>query len=460
MEPKPEQAAPQEALSKASETLTWTTSTYFGQGLPWTLLHQVAVELFTAVGLPTHVGYLSALHWWASAVKLVFSPIIEFYGTLKRWLVGTQIGLGVLVGLLALAAERLGGTSRAAEGDTVLVWPLLALIGLLSAGYDIACDGYYLARLGPADQARYAGTRVMAFRFAMIVGSSGLVVLAGRRGWLYGFGAAAALLFALALLHAYGLAEASKSTAVGGRAAPSKASGGTGEVPAVSSASSRLGGHARAAYRSFLTQERVLSVIAFLLTYKLADVLMFAMTSVLMADELGLPTDLRGVLRSLGIGASILGAILGGAWIAKKTLKGTLFVITLAMAVTEPLFALVAHYAPLLQVAVPGSIKNMDALVWDSALPKLCVIAGVLVVEQFCGGLATAAQAVFIMRRCHPQHRAAHFAFATAIYSVSQGLVGVLSGHLYLGVGPVAFFWVASVLTLPAIAISRRVPTD
>src|SRR5690606_12983814 len=109
---------------------------------------------------------------------------------------------------------------------------------------------------------------------------------------------------------------------------------------------------------------------------------------------------------------------------ARRSLRSTLFVITFLMAVTEPLFAILAALAPELAIAEPGSVENSLMLDWSRAWLGLLCAGSVIVIEQFCGGMATAAQMVFIMRRCQPEHRAAHYAFATAVYSLPQMLVG------------------------------------
>ena len=120
--------------------------------------------------------------------------------------------------------------------------------------------------------------------------------------------------------------------------------------------------------------------------------------------------------------------------------------ITLAMALTEPLYAVVAQLAPQLAVSDPTVATTMADYDVIAALPNLGIIAVVLVIEQFCGGMATAAQMVFIMRRCHPDHKAAHFAFATAIYSTAQMILGGESGTIYDAI--------------PAVILVRFVPKD
>ena len=80
-------------------------------------------------------------------------------------------------------------------------------------------------------------------------------------------------------------------------------------------------------------------------------------------------------------------------------------------------------------------------------------VGTILVIEQVCGGLATAAQAIFIMRRCHPDHKAAHFAFATAIYSLAQTASGTYSGFLYEAHGPLVYFSVAAAAGIPCLLL-------
>lgn len=423
-------------------TLAWTSSTYFGEGLPWSILHQIAAEYLTAIGMrPAQVGYTAWLHG-TTMLKFLWSPIVDLFGSLRQWMIAMQALMGIGVGVLALLAHRLANV--AGHKDVTWLWLLLVGIGVLSATYDIACDGYYMGALEKRDQARFSGVRVAAFRAAMLMGSSALVFLGGYYNWLLAFGIAAGILIALALVHQRFLPHVARAA----------------RQPSPESASDDRWLHIKRAYVSFLYQPQALLVIAFLLTYKMADVLMFSMSKVLLAFGLGVPTDVRGALNSVSLGASILGAMYGGAWIARRGLKGTLFTITLLMAVTEPLFALLAAFAPELAVAVPGTVANASELDWSRAALGLSTVAVVIMIEQFCGGMATAAQMVFIMRRTQPEHRAAHYAFATAIYSASQMLVGGYSGRVYEVVGPVYYFWLASLLTVPAVILSRLVPTD
>lgn len=408
--PAPEEAPP----ARKTTTAAWTSTTYFAEGLPFSILHQLSAEFLTGIGLsPETVGHTAGLHL-THTLKFVWSPIVEAFGTLRSWMVGMQALLGIAVGLLAVLAHRMALLPDPMRADTTLLWLALIAVGVLSATHDIACDGYYMEALGEKDQALYSGLRVAAFRVAMFVGSSALVFLGGAVNWLLGFGAGAAILGGLALAHGALLPR------------PAEAADGATPQPRLDKVWD--------AYASFLTQERAALVIVFVLCYKLGDVLMFSMSKVLLRD-LGVDTATRGVLNLFGTPAGILGAMVGGAWISRRTLARTLTPLTLAMALPIPLYVWLA---------------------WAS--PHLFVIGTVLVVEQFCAGLGAAALVVYIMRRCNPEHRASHYAFATALTAVTQMATGYFSGHLYEAVGPVAYFTIASLASAPALLLLPFVP--
>ncbi|HFE45585.1 MAG TPA: MFS transporter, partial [Nannocystis exedens] len=228
----------------------WTGTTYFAEGLPWSILHQVAAEFFTAMGLPARqVGYTSALHL-TSTLKFIWSPLVDLFGSLRQWMIATQAALGIAVGVIALLANQLS-----AGGDTTLVWVVLVIIGVLSATHDIACDGYYMDALSRDLQARYSGIRVAAFRVAMLVGSSALVYLGGRVSWLLAFGAAALILGGLALFHRIFLPLGKGE---GRRAAADSRQPTTTHQTAAEPTPEEAVGHVLDAYLSFLTQRRAL----------------------------------------------------------------------------------------------------------------------------------------------------------------------------------------------------------
>src|SRR5689334_1852984 len=162
-------AAAEPARKTNPADAAWVASMYFGQGLPWSFLHQMGTEYLTAIRAPLEqVGYTSWLHI-AVWLKFILSPPVDAYSTKRRWTVVMQFVLGG--GMLVIAAIS-------EQRNLPLWWTLMGALALLHAIHDIASDGFYLIGLSQKEQALYVGIQVGAFRAAMLVGTGVLVYLA------------------------------------------------------------------------------------------------------------------------------------------------------------------------------------------------------------------------------------------------------------------------------------------
>src|SRR5215471_4237241 len=190
MPPEPPPTAPP---AKEMRSLGWILSTNFGEGLPWSFIHQMVTEFLTAIRASN--TQVAATSWFHLAVtfKFLWSPAVDLFGRKRTWVIGLQLLLGV--GMLAIAAV--------AQSQTLtIVWALLAILAIVQATHDIACDGFYLQALDKHGQALFSGARVAAFKAATLVGGSALVILAARTSWLWGFGAAGVIMCLLAPINA------------------------------------------------------------------------------------------------------------------------------------------------------------------------------------------------------------------------------------------------------------------
>jgi MFS transporter, PAT family, beta-lactamase induction signal transducer AmpG len=393
--------------SKAA--LLWTSTTYFGEGLPWSFLHQMGTEFLTAIGASkTQIGSTSLLHL-AVTFKFAWSPMLDLFGRRRTWLWVLQLILGG--GMLAVAAV-------APSRNLTTFWMAMSALAIVHATHDIACDGFYLQALDRREQALYSGTRLGAYRLAMIVGSSVLVVLAGRTSWLMGFGAAGLLMILTACVNAAVMPNPPERHA-------------DASVPGVQPP--RLAAFLEA-FRSFLAQPHATTVFAFMLTYRLGDIMMFAMSKPLLRD-IGVDTAHRGLLNGIGTGASILGVILGGAYVARRGLERTLVPLIYAQNFAIPLYIGMAIVKP-----------------------HFVGVTAVVLLEQFAGGLGIAGSTVFLMQRCRPAFSASHFAMATSVVSLASTFSGYISGPLNDRLGHPLFFTVAFLASIPSLVLVWLVP--
>jgi PAT family beta-lactamase induction signal transducer AmpG len=409
--PAPPPAPAASPARKRFLDLAWVSSTYFGQGLPWSFIHQMGTDYLTAVRAPIEqVGYTSWLHL-ATTLKFLWSPLVDMAGTRRRWMVVMQVLLGV--GMLGVAAvTRTSGLG--------MFWLALSGLAIMHATHDIACDGYYMLALSRRDQALYSGARVAAFRVAMWVGSSVLITLAGMRSWPIAFGAAGILMMLVGATNAVFVPHVDEPTRLK-----------RGETPAAGAP--RVGTFAQA-FLTFFGQPHAVVVLLFILTFKLGDIMMFAMSRPLLRD-IGITTAQRGVIGTPQLWSQIAGAIFAGWWLARWGIERVLIPIVFIMNLVIPLYVVMAWTAP--------------SLPW---------VVTIVVIEQFAGGMGATAQTVYLMQRCRRAFSASHYAFATAVVAIGTTLSGAFSGHLNKAVGHRWYFILCFAFGIPSMILVLLVP--
>ena len=394
----PDPAAPRPTSRKK---LIWTSASYFGEGLPWSFLHQLATEFLTATGASNRAIASTSLFHLAVTLKFVWSPVVDLFGRKRQWLLRAQV---VLAGGMALTALTLR--------NPTLFWAGLALLSVVHATHDIACDGFYLQALDERDRALYSGVRNAGYQVARVVGSSALVYLAARTSWELAFASAGGLMLLTAGANARVLPRPVEQRSARGFAL-----------------AAFLG-----AYRSFFSQPGAARVLVFMLFYRLGDIMMFAMSKPMLRD-IGVDTATRGLLNGAGLLTGVLGSLAGGAVIARLGLERCLVPMTYVQNLAIPLYAVLAATGP-------GTLA----------------VTAVVLVESLCAGVGSAASAVFLMQRTSRQFSASHFAFATAVVSIGSTLSGYVSGPLNDALGHPVFFCVAFVASWPSLVLSHLVP--
>lgn len=338
------------------------------------------------------IGLLStlALPW---ALKFLWAPAVDRLGTRRRWIAAAQIGLAISLVLLPGTGASVG------PGFFVLLLTLVAL----SATQDIAVDGYTIeimdrSELGPAN-----GTRVMGYRIGMIVAGGVLVAGSARLGWAAVF-LAGAVLFALMAALTTAMPETRR------------------ERDPHESWIEPL--------RELLSRPEILIAALFVLTFKLGDLALMPMVKPFWVDSGYSVEQIGWVQTTLGVGASIVGALLGGEIIRRLGAFTSLWALGLVQALSN-----LTYWA----AAVAGATR---ALMYSAAI-----------VEQFTAGLGTAAFLTFLMTLSSRKHAATQFALLTALYRVGGIGAGAVSGILAERMGYAPYFLLTFGLALPAFAL-------
>jgi PAT family beta-lactamase induction signal transducer AmpG len=77
----------------------------------------------------------------------------------------------------------------------------------------------------------------------------------------------------------------------------------------------------------------------------------------------------------------------------------------------------------------------------------------VVIVENFCGGLGTAAFLSFLMAICDKEYAATQYALLSAAFAFTRFVIGSFSGLLAQNLGYTTYFWITLFLGLPALML-------
>lgn len=401
---------------------------YFQQGLPYFVVDTVTTVYLklreVAVDSIGHASSLVMLPW---ALKPLWSPLVDFTGTKRRWVLATQLAL--VCGMIALAF--------AVAAPDVLGWTIAAcaLIAFASATHDIAADGFYLLALERTEQAAFVGVRSTFYRLARFAGVGGLIALGAHwsasagsvaGGWQRALVCTAA---AYALFALWNLARLPRPAHDG----PVRDATDREHAPPIASV-----------LRAYFGQPRILAILAFIFCYRSGESMLTKMSaSFLLAPPaeggMGLTSEQLGFgAGTLGVAAIIAGGIAGGLVIARWGLRRCLWPMALAMHVPNLLYWWAAH-----------------------AHPGVNTLYAVVGLEQLGYGFGFSAYMVFLMQISRRSRSATtHYAISTGLMALAASAAGWVSGDLVLALGYPGFFAVVCAAALPGLAVLPFVPLE
>ncbi len=443
----------------------------FASGLPLALSAGTLQAWLTVEGVDIRTIGFFALVGLPYTFKFVWAPLVDRFepprlGRRRGWLIVTQAGLA----LACLAMATLDPASQ-----IELVGAAAVAIAFLSASQDIVFDAYRSDLLEPAERGAGAAVSVLGYRIAMIVSGGLALILADQvLGWpnTYRLMALLFALFTVVSMVAPRLPRPDVSGApvwveLRGFAALVGAGGGVFLVLRWLSGDWVGGdGFGRLAYNSatmlvafaaalqaarwsgfpsfvapwnaFFERRHALALLTLIVLYKLGDAFAGSLSTTFLIRGAGFSvTEVGAVNKVLGLAATIVGALAGGAWLAKRPLYSALMLFGVLQAVSNFGYWLLA------------------------VLPKSFVLmASAIGVENLCGGMGTAAFVAFLMSLTDRRFSAAQFALLSALSAVGRVYVGPAAGVMVATWGWPTFFLVTVLTALPGLALLRWLRAD
>lgn len=382
----------------------------FSSGLPLGLVWIAIPTWLAREGVDIRIIGLFTLAQAPWSFKFLWSPLMDRYalplprlGRKLGWTLLWQIAL--LIGTLLLGGVSLGP-------DTLwIIGSLTLAIAFASASQDIAIDAYAVEVLEPNEQGVAVGARIAIYRAAMFVAGGLTITLAGLWSW-------PGMFTILALLYLPMMAI----TLFAPRSAADR-------LPAPPSLREAVWDP----FVGFLSKQRALELLAFVVLYKLADNLGGALIRPFLVQTGFNDFDVGIATATIGLVATLVGTFLGG-------------MLTTAMGLGHALWTF-----GLLQIA-----SNLGYVLIAEIGPHRPLMYGAMGFESLTTGMGTGAFSVLLLRMTMKQFSATQYALFSSLFALPRILAGPVTGVMVDAIGWRDFFLFTIAIGIPGMLMLQR----
>lgn len=375
-------------------------------GLPLLLTSKTLQAWMTVEGVDlTSIGLFS-LVTLPYSLKFLWAPILDrfalpFLGRRRGWLITLQIGL-----ILAIAFM---GFQQPAQALQLLAINAL-FVAFFSATQDIAGDAYRADVLAEKEMGAGAAVFVLGYRVALLMTGSLALILADRISWT-------SVYLIMASIMIIGL--------IGTLIAPEPQ--GHVQLPASLSDAVLL------PFGEFFQRLGALTgvfILCFIVLYKFGDALVNNMSTPFLLQIGFTQTDIGAIQGGMGLIATIVGALAGGAILSKIGINRSLWVFGGLQAISNLAYLMQAQLG-----------RNYPFMVLT------------INIENFCAGLGTAAFVAFLMSLCNQRFSATQYALLSSLMAVSRDILVAPAGALAQATGWSFFFIISIVAAIPGLLL-------
>ena len=410
--PEPDLAPDPSAAAATIPTwrrLTAVAAEGVASGTPYMVGTKLLQGWLTASGVPLGLIGLLAYAELPYTLKMVWAPALDRWpipwpDRRRGWLLLLQVLLVAVIGAMTFLRPSQDPATLTAIGVMAL------LLALVSATQDIVVDAYRTDLLPEQERGAGAAATNLGYRGAMLAIGAGGFILAGRYGWPLVFVGSAVLML---LVLPFTLT------------APT--------LPPIQHQVTSLRQAVVGPAREFLHRTgrgRAAMLLALVLLYRWPDGLLNVMAVPFLIQQGFSPEVVGSVLAGWGIGATIIGTIIGGILFGKLGMNRALW-----------LFAL---------VGAAGNLAYWALASFKGGTPALLMAVGL---ENLGGGLVGAAFVALLMSLCNPRFSATQYALLSGVYALSRSVLSAQAGFVAEGVGWSSFFLLTVASSLPAFLL-------
>ncbi|MBW1974733.1 MAG: AmpG family muropeptide MFS transporter [Deltaproteobacteria bacterium] len=375
----------------------------FSSGLPLALTGSTLQAWLMTFGTDIRIIGLFSIVGLPYTFKPIWSPLLDrfsppFLGRRRGWILLFQLILATIIATMGLLNPR----------KLPLIAAIMALsIALFSASQDIVIDAYRTEILKPEERGAGAATTVFGYRMAMLVSGGLALMLSDLMPWKTVF-----------LLLGITMALCTLFTAL------------SPEPENQSKTPSSLKEAVVLPFADYFSRPSAVSMLFFIILFKLGDVLAAAMTTPFLLDLGFSRSEIGLVYKAFGLASTLAGAGVGGTILAAVGLNRSLWIFAGLQAISNLSFAVLASLG-----------KNHAMLI------------AAVAVENIAGGMGTAGFVAFLMSLCNTRFTATQYALLSSLMAVTRVVAGIPTGFMAAHFGWTMYYVLSTLGAVPGILL-------
>ena len=361
------------------------------------------IGLFALIGLPYSLKFL----WAPIFDRYVISPL----GRRRGWLLFVQV-------LLIISIFLLGQSNPEINLYNVAVLSLS--VTFFSASQDIIIDAYRREILLEKEQTIGASAYVLGYRFGALAAGAGGLILADIYSYSFVY-TLMSLIMLLGVVTTFFTNE-----------------------PKITAQPTTLKESIIEPFKEFFNRYQVEKndiqkyvpylILLFVLLYKVGDTMAHSLSTNFYLEIGFSKTEIGTVVKFFGLGATLIGAFLGGVLSLK-----------------------IGLYKSLIYFGVFQLIATLGFAVLFYTGDNIVMLIGVITLENLAAGMGYTAYLAFIANMTSKQFTATQFALMTALMSLPRTFLSGTSGFLVEMLDWDIYFIFCSLIAIPALLILKKI---
>jgi len=356
------------------------------------------IGFFALISLPYSIKFL-----WAPLIDSIKIPYLtNLLGRRRSWIILTQILLLFLIALLGVFSNS--------DDLSYIIFIALA-IAFTSASQDIVIDAYRIEYIKPENQAIAASMYIYGYRVGMLISGALALFLSDQMSWnlVYYF---------VALTMFIGIF----ATLIGDEE----------KVKKIKDKSfnfiSWFKNSVIDPFADFITRPKWYIILLFILSFKLTDAFAGNLFLPFLLEIDFTKTQIAGIVKTFGLFATLLGALIGGILVKKIGLIKALWTaITLQM------------------------LSNFGFYYLSLIGNDVTSLYGVIFIENLSGGIGDVVFVAYLSSLCNIRFSATQYALLVSIASIARSFLSSPAGIFAAKFGWSNFFLLSIIFGIPAL---------